>query len=733
VFDRGEYPGPALLGMLVAGVLVAGARRIGIGTGVTLLASAVGLVWYVALVFLARHTFYGLPTPEALVRIGRSIENAYDASLIDYAPVPVRPGYVMLTVAALWTATTIAEVATFRWRRPLVAALPCIGLFAFLSVVGTRSGATLVVIAFLAALLTFWAVESSHRLRSWGRWVAGIGGRGAGEASEVSSRLARRMGGACLAAAVVAPLFLPALGDGILRWRSGLNANAPFSGEGAGGQIDLLASLQPTLVNQSGVELFQVRSARPYYWRLASLVQFDGIAWRQLEGVLLGASEGISTEHQPRVFTELRQSFTIGGLQGNLMPAAVQPTGVEVTDGAGARATENVLFDGRTGGLQMHNGILPGLGYDVTSFVPDITYRDLRSARVATANSIFSTDPEVSPAVATLVERWTGAERTPADKLLALQARLREFQYSTDVERLASRDYLSQFLLESRTGYCQQFAAAFALIARHLGFPARVSVGFLPGETNVSTPGRFVVRGTHAHAWPEVLFEGYGWVAFEPTPRDAASPPIYTSPPTGEITPPNPFTGVPGADGVDPNNPQFLDGNQNVLTGGRDIRGGAGVTNDPGTPRRYAWQDTFANLLTVLILTVLVAVCVVPLLKTLRTSLSYRRAGDPSELVAAAFSHFEREARDLASGRRPAESAAGFARRMGSTYRVPKQPVAQLAGLYERAEYGPGPVPDIVAGEARALATHLRGQLWSSATWWARLRRLFSPKGLAVR
>ena len=734
LFDRGEYPGPALLGMLLAGIVAAGARRLGIGTGLTLLGSAAGLLWYVILIFQARHTFYGLPTMSSLAGLRRSVENAYEASLVDYAPVPVRPGYVMLTVAALWIATTLGEVATFRWRRPLIASAPCIGLFAFVSIVGTRTGTTLVVIVFLTALLSFWAVESSHRLRSWGRWVAGLGGRGSGEAAEVSSRLARRMGGACLAAALVAPAFLPALGDGLLSWRSGVAGEGGLFGVGGGGgEIDLLASLQPTLLNQSSQELFYVNATRPSYWRLESLTTFDGSTWRPLEGSTdEPASAGIATEGQPRLYNLQEQKFKIVSLEGESLPAAVQAVRVAVTNPVDSRSDEDTSYDFRTGSLEMRGGVVPNLEYEVTSFVPDITYKELRAARVGTADPIYQQTPGVSPEVAELLERWTGDERTPADKLLAIQSRLRQFfTYSTEVDPLASSDYLARFLLETRTGYCQQFAAAFALLARQLGFPARVSVGFLPGETTVSAPGRFIVRGTHAHSWPEVFFEGYGWVPFEPTPRDLAAPPVYTSPPVARFQANNPFSDIPG--GRNGRNPQFLDGNQNVPTGGREVRRGAEPPNGAGLAQRYAWQETFANLVTGLLIVLFVTMLSIPLLKAMRTSLAYRSASGSNDAVGAAFRHFEREATDLAFARNPSESASAFARRMAAQYRVPKQSVTRLAGLYERAEYGPTALSENLAGEARRLAVALRNQLWSSATWWARLRRLFSPRGLVVR
>jgi hypothetical protein len=112
------------------------------------------------------------------------------------------------------------------------------------------------------------------------------------------------------------------------------------------------------------------------------------------------------------------------------------------------------------------------------------------------------------------------SERSSAryDQALALQAWFRdEFRYSLEVPAGHSDDALLDFL-DRGEGYCEQFAGAFAAIGRALGWPTRVAVGFTPGAVDPADPGRFIVQGRHAHAWPEVYFPQVGWVPFEPTP-----------------------------------------------------------------------------------------------------------------------------------------------------------------------------------------------------------------------
>jgi hypothetical protein len=85
-----------------------------------------------------------------------------------------------------------------------------------------------------------------------------------------------------------------------------------------------------------------------------------------------------------------------------------------------------------------------------------------------------------------------------------------------------SYDAIETFLFKTKSGYCVQYAAAMALMARIAGIPSRVAVGFLPGT---QSGDHWLVTSHDMHAWPELYFEGQGWVRFEPTPSVAVPPP----------------------------------------------------------------------------------------------------------------------------------------------------------------------------------------------------------------
>ena len=129
--------------------------------------------------------------------------------------------------------------------------------------------------------------------------------------------------------------------------------------------------------------------------------------------------------------------------------------------------------------------------------------------------------------------------------MLTLQDWFRsEFQYSLNVPQGHSTSAIEAFL-RNRIGYCEQFAGTFAAMARSLGVPARVAVGYTQGLEQPD--GSRQVLGKNAHAWPEIWFDGLGWVPFEPTPgRGAPGAEEYTgvAPAQDESAP-----GTPTGDG----------------------------------------------------------------------------------------------------------------------------------------------------------------------------------------
>lgn len=741
LFATGDYPGPALLGMMIATGLAILTRRLGFGAIVGLVVSVVALAWYLGLVFAASKTFMSLPTPDAIAALGRSLSRAAGHSRVDYAPIPLRTGYAVAVVAAMWLATTIGELATFRWRRPLAASIVPIVIFSFALTVGTGNAAGLHVAFFLGALLTYWGLESAHRLRSWGRWVSAWSHQRDREPDSLTGDLARRIGAAAIACAVISPIFLPALQDGLLSWRSGLGGDG--GGSGAGGRINPWVSIVPDIPNQSPAQLFTVEADEAAYWRVASLEFFDGDNWEEVDRNRVPTEGGVIGNDTIGPSVELDQVVTVKSLEGEFLPAAVAPVAAQRLDVPDAEAFEGIDVDPDSGSILLDDDLGAGDRYRVISGVPDLTYRDMRRATPGRADELdsayFQMERRLSPAVDDLLDRWTARAKTPFARLVAIQERLRGFDYTLEPEAPQGDDLVSDFLLRTREGFCQQYATAFAVIARHLGYPSRVSVGFLPGEQS-EVARRFTVRGTDAHAWPEVYFDEFGWVAFEPTPRGDSPVPRYTL---------APVDGPGGTDGSGtPGIPEFdnpfsdASANDSGPRGEQTEIGGANVDINPREQqleqqrrrrlREAAWQKTFGRVLTVVALGLLLFLLAVPGLKELRIRRRYAHAVGPDAMAAAAFAHLVDEAAELASGKRPSESALAFARRLAADDRVNGRTALRLAEIFEAAAYAPEDITARQAEEAKRLARALRMQLWSKASWWERGLRLFSPRRLAL-
>src|SRR5204863_8787634 len=113
--------------------------------------------------------------------------------------------------------------------------------------------------------------------------------------------------------------------------------------------------------------------------------------------------------------------------------------------------------------------------------------------------------------------RVVGNAQSPYAAVLALESWLRGtggFTY-TQHPPLARAEPLLDFVVRTKSGYCQHFAGAMTLMLRYLGIPARVAAGFSSGHYD---KGEWVVTDHDAHMWVEVWFRGWGWVPFDPTP-----------------------------------------------------------------------------------------------------------------------------------------------------------------------------------------------------------------------
>lgn len=262
------------------------------------------------------------------------------------------------------------------------------------------------------------------------------------------------------------------------------------------------------------------------YLKLATLPRFTaqgfGLQDVRVATGRLPAPPGVQPGTGTRRVTEVQ----IGDFASEWLPAPYAPLSFDAEGDWGfALDTLDVMAlegPGRSSATR-------GLRYTVTSL--DVRPDD---ALLATAGTSLDDGRQeqielplvVSDDVRELALTVTEGTRTAGAQALAIQRWLTSdaFTYSLAADT-GSGDGIAtieDFLFHSRSGYCEQFAGAMAILARELGIPSRLAVGFVPGTHDPDT-GAWELTARDLHTWPELWLDGYGWVAFEPTPARGGS------------------------------------------------------------------------------------------------------------------------------------------------------------------------------------------------------------------
>ncbi|MGH9007752.1 MAG: transglutaminaseTgpA domain-containing protein [Acidimicrobiales bacterium] len=263
------------------------------------------------------------------------------------------------------------------------------------------------------------------------------------------------------------------------------------------------------------VVLFRAHTTLPTYWQVAILDRLVGDTWRP-SGALTRALAGEETAGPSQHATAgtLVAKVTIDSYGGRVLPvpidttAVAAPRGTEIVDGAVVQTTRTVAGERYTASAVLANGAAVQATIPVSPSEADL---DL-------------TVPPLPPAVTRLARQVTRGSTAPADVVQRLINWFRSgrFRYTTAPQSKAtSQSALVSFLTRTRVGNCQTYTDAFTLMARSLGIPTRVAVGFTAGSRAVG--GNSTVTGADAHTWPEVdIGSGGGWESVEPTPASAA-------------------------------------------------------------------------------------------------------------------------------------------------------------------------------------------------------------------
>lgn len=319
---------------------------------------------------------------------------------------------------------------------------------------------------------------------------------------------------------------------------------------------------------------------RPYF-SLLSVERLEGDLWTADEGPVDG-DHTLDTMPRPDgladdvIAEERRLTVQIGQVRTAWLPLPYPTAAVDGLRGSW-------FWDEGSLAVRSVDTTTLGQRYDVTRLAVQPTADQLRAAGEPAPGSVADATRELPDDLPAIIGETaasvTEGARSRYDAAVAIQAYLRssEFSYSEEAPVDAGYDgggfdVIAEFL-EQRAGYCVHFSSTMAVMAREVGIPSRIAVGYTagtPSNQRVDGMVRVDVDSHDLHAWPELYFEGIGWVAFEPTPGRGTVP-AYSRPGAGEDSP----AVVPTAPAPTPQATGRPDGDPDRLLTGQGAGAGA--------------------------------------------------------------------------------------------------------------------------------------------------------------
>jgi transglutaminase-like putative cysteine protease len=607
-----------------------------------------------------------------VVELGQGVAGGWARVLS--VSVPTEPtGQVLVAVLmVVWCTVFVAVLLALRTRAVLAPAVPLLGGFVVgLVVVASQEGVHLELTAAMATLLVlliFLRANRSVRTRAAVGAAAFLvvsvaAGIGAGTVTSSEDRLDPR------------PLYTDPVPPPDL--------------------ITPLTEVRNQLITKPPRPLFTAHATGDLVGiRIAALGHFDGTLWTSTDDYF------VTGERLARDTTgaQVTARITLGELPSPFLPVVGRPRLIRFL----TTAPRTMAFSAGSESLLAGDFWSAGTTYEVVGV--HSTARDLGRDAMPSSTSDFAAlreVPGVVPAgIDARTQAVTGAAGSPIDKLRAIEGHLRGLPYSLDAPPGHSYAQVSRLLGASQDGddrgYAEQHASAFALMARILGYPSRVAVGYRVREQ---------VTTADAHAWAEIHFADHGWVAFDPT--DPAK--------TQRDTPQQPQQ-VPAPV------PMPSDGSQKPTHT---------IEPSPGDPPREPGTDYVRAALLVFADLVVLVILLVPLAKV-RRRYRRRRASTAARRVVGAWEECVDRLleRDLALSpeRTPVEYAQYAGVRLGST-----SVLLELAHTTTTAIYGPAHLDPGAADQSWRLERTLRRSLYPGWRRLLRWRAFFDPRPLYAR
>lgn len=284
--------------------------------------------------------------------------------------------------------------------------------------------------------------------------------------------------------------------------------------------------------------------------RLASMDSYDGKLWNVAGPNDADAESGFSlageTLSTPTLFTPgsaAQSQILVTGYSDVWLPLGGFASRLRFGDAVGKQSVESLRINADSGTAMLVNGVQSGYSYTV-DVVQQEQFSDDALANIPAAEVPMSAIVDPPDIVVAKSVEFAGTATTPIAQLRAIEGALRGagfLSHGLASDAVPSRaghgaDRMIELFTRSQmVGDQEQYASAMALMARNLGYPARVVMGFAPTISSDGLPSE--VLGADVTAWVEVPFEGVGWVAFDPTPEQRDAPQDQVPEPKSEPQP----------------------------------------------------------------------------------------------------------------------------------------------------------------------------------------------------
>ncbi len=308
---------------------------------------------------------------------------------------------------------------------------------------------------------------------------------------------------------------------------------------GLGGPVDL-----------TNRPIFEASIGQRSYWRGAVFDFYTGRSWQNTDADLI-IIEHDQNLGEPAIsaYTEITATIHPLDTTEDVIFGAPQPLRVSVPTNADAsRVTKE--GDLNISLLRSRVPFSSDSIYQVVSTLTNAPVDALQHAGTTYPQWVrdrYLQLPEEFPdRVRQLAQSTTANLSNPYDKASAIEAFLRQYQYDQNIDAPPEGvDGVDYFLFGIKKGYCDYYASAMVTMLRAVGIPARIAVGYSPGDyiqqedIMPSLIQLYRVLERNAHAWPEVYFPSYGWIQFEPTASEPSlsRPMVQPAKPAGTVTP----------------------------------------------------------------------------------------------------------------------------------------------------------------------------------------------------